>query len=179
MSAQARVPTADSPPSTSALWCDEAGERFYVVPDAAEKPAGSLLLRSGATRVLHADSAAMAAYEVSREEGLALLNPRAHAFAGKVQWCVESWLDRVAPLSHDAAASPPAEPPREHGPGVKFVASVTGQTEEQLTASPEALLRGLGKLFESAADAVAEARSGAEGREAVLARLRALGARST
>jgi hypothetical protein len=175
MTAGAVLP--ETPPARphTTLWCDEAGERFYLIPDGAEKRAGSLVLRSGATRVLHADSAAMAAYEVSREEGLALLNARVHAFAGEVQ----SWVNRVAPLPAQAAAPPSGEDAREHGPGVNFVASVTGQTEEQLTASPEALLRGLGKLFESAAEAVAEARSGQEGREAVLARLRALGAPST
>jgi hypothetical protein len=161
------------PTPARTLWRDEAGGRFYLVPDTVDTGAGVLLLRSGATRVLHADPAAVAAYEVSREEGLAFLSSKVDAVVDETQSRVTAWLDRVAPLS-PAAAPPSAEDPREHGPGVKFVASVTGHTEEQLTASPEALLRGLGKLFESAAEAVAEARGGEEGREAVLARLRAM-----
>jgi hypothetical protein len=160
------------------LWRDDAGGRFYLVPAGGDPGAGALLLRSGATRVLHADPAAVAAYEVTREEGLAFMATRMDEFIDGTQLAVESWLDRVAPLSPAAAAPPVDEGAREHGPGVKFVASVASQTEEQLTASPEALLRGLGKLFESAAEAVSEARGGEAGREAVLARLRSLGASS-
>jgi hypothetical protein len=161
-------------PEARTLWRDEAGERFYLLPDTVDAGTGSLVLRSGATRVIHAAPAAVAAYEVTREEGLAFMTTRMDGFIDGAESRVNSWLDRVAPLSPPAAAPRVA---REHGPGVKFVASVTGQTEERLTASPEALLRGLGKLFESAAEAVAEARSGDEGREAVLNRLGALGAR--
>ncbi|HEY0015718.1 MAG TPA: hypothetical protein VGC13_05345 [Longimicrobium sp.] len=184
------------------LWRDEAGGRFYLVPDGADIGAGALLLRSGATRVLHADPAAVAAYEVSREEGRAFLDAKLDAFAGGTQSRVESWLDRVAPLRHpqggeagtagaadardpmrnagsagdaeDAVSAEPLAAP-QHGPGVKLFASLTGQAEERVAGSPEALLRGLGRLFESAAEAVAEARTGEEGREAVRARLRALG----
>lgn len=220
------------------LWRDEAGGRFYLLPDGADPGAGALLLRSGATRTLHADPAAVAPYEVSREEGRAFLDAKLDAFVGGTQARVESWLDRVMPgarqgggagdladarpaasgrasdapsvspspvaepspgaaesfaaasdsgsagdadragrAGSDAAdaVSADAGPSTEHGPGVKFFASLTGQAEDEVARSPEALLRGLGKLFESAAQAVADAGSGEEGREAVRARLRALG----
>jgi hypothetical protein len=165
------------------LWRDDAGGRFYLVPAGGDPGAGALLLRSGATRVLHADPAAVAAYEVTREEGLAFMATRMDEFIDGTQLAVESWLDRVAPREPRGGKTGEADAPtpasdEEHGPGVKFVASVVGETEEQLTASPEALLRGLGKLFESAAEAVSEARGGEAGREAVLARLRSLGASS-
>jgi hypothetical protein len=184
------------------LWRDEAGGRFYLVPDDADPGAGALVLRSGATRVLHADPAAVAPYEVSREEGRAFLDARLDAFVDGAQSRVESWLDRLgvrpeqrggeaeragatdardhpqsagsAGDAEDAVSAEPLAAP-QHGPGVKLFASLTGQAEERVAGSPEALLRGLGRLFESAAEAVAEARTDEEGREAVRARLRALG----
>jgi hypothetical protein len=190
MSAGPAVPSV-RPDAT--LWRDEVGGRFYLVPDGADPGAGPLVLRSGATRVLHADPAAVAPYEVTREAGRAFLDAKLDAFVGGTKARVESWLNRVAPLPRQGGEpgsaegrvedlrpasawpedAPSAEaPPRpEHGPGVQLLASLTGETEDR----PEALLRGLGKLFESAAEAVAEARTGEEGREAALARLRALG----
>jgi|GEM_PF-4910245 len=181
------------------LWRDEAGGRFYLVPDASDMGTGALLLRSGATRVVHADPAAVAPYEVSREEGRAFLDAKLDAFVGGTKARAESWLDRVAPRSQQDGEAAPAGaansgsasaaggsaqdgpsaaadgPPLEHGPGVKLFASLTGETEETVAGSPEALLRGLGRLFEGAAQAVAQARTGEEGREAAMARLRALG----
>ena len=139
------------------LWTDDAGGRFYLVPDGVALGSGPLRLRSGAMRFADADPAAVAPYEVSREEGRAFLDARLDAFLGGARARVESWVDGLTrPSPHDAR-----EP--------------AGESAEAASPSPEALLRGLGKLFEDVGQAVAQAGTGEEGRQAALARLRALG----
>ena len=163
------------------LWRDEAGGRFYLIPAGVQPVAGPLRLRSGASRTLSVRAAAVAPYQVSRDEARAFLDARLHAFAAEGRKKVEDALTGLgipvpgAPVPEPPPAEEAGEAPAEPGPGVQLFAALTGEPAESVGADPEAFRRGLATLLEGAADTLRRAGEGPEGQAEARERLRALG----
>jgi hypothetical protein len=168
------------------LWRDEAGGRFYLVPSGVTPARGTLLLRSGATRAQSVRAAAVARYEVSRDEARAFLDARLGVSAAEGKRKVEDALAGLGiPVpGADSAAHPSATPaadtsaadaPAEPGPGVRLFAALTGEAAETVGADREAFARGLGTLLDGAADLLRRASEGPQGEAEARERLRAFG----
>lgn len=173
------------------LWRDEAGGRFYLLPSDVKPARGTLLLRSGATRTQSVRAAAVARYEVTRDEARAFLDARLGAFAAEGKRKVEDALAGLgipvpgadsaphpaapAAVATDASTAGSADAQAEPGPGVRLFAALTGEAAETVGADRDALGRGLGTLLDGAADLLRRTSDGPEGEAEARERLRALG----
>lgn len=154
---------------TRTLWRDEAGGRFYIVPADADLAPGPLLLRAGATRSMSVDAAAVAPYEVSREEGRAFLDAQVDAWAARTRQDLAAAFS-VPGGSGDARPSDPAA-----GPGVQLFSALTGQPAQSVASDPDAFVRGLAALLGEAAAVMQRAGEGPEGEAEARERIRQLG----
>lgn len=183
--------SASEPASTPrTLWRDEAGGRFFLVPDDAALPYGPLVLRAGLKDVGGVDPAAAAPYEVTREEARAFLDAKLDSFVATTKASVGSFFSALgidaetdarepssSPPPDTAAApaspaSPEAEAPAspvgdasgeaEDNPGVRLFSALTGQQPEAVTSDPAAFLDGLASLLRGAGETLSRAASGGE-----------------
>ncbi len=170
------------------LWRDEAGGRHYLVQADAEFPPGALLLRAGAARTASVDPAAVAAYEVSRDEARAFLDARLEAWAAQTKGALAEAFSLVSETV-DGEGEMPGAPPTvpltsfsneqpgdaDPGPGVQLFSALTGEPAQSVGSDPEAFMRGLATLLGEAAALMSRAAEGPEGEAEARERLRQLG----
>ena len=201
MSTDANGSGRSSAPLT--LWRDEAGGRFFLVPDDAELPHGPLLLRAGLKDVGGVDPDSAAPYEVTREEARAFLDARLDRFVASTKASVGGFfsalgIDTETDAGESSSSTKSAEPSpspvspeaeihaepaddasgnADDNPGVRLFSALTGQPPEAVTSDPAAFLDGLASLLRGAGETLSRAASasgGEEGRAEFESKLEAL-----
>lgn len=159
------------------LWRDEAGGRHYLVPCDVQLPPGPLVLRSGATRSASVAPAAVAPYQVTKDEARAFLDAQVEAWAARAKqelaavfapWRGPDPAEGAAPA--DSAGADPAS-----GPGVRLFSALTGEPAQSVASDPQAFVRGLATLLGEAAAVVQRAGEGPDGEAEARDRIRRLG----
>jgi hypothetical protein len=155
------------------LWRDEAGGRHYLVPSDAALPPGPLLLRAGAAGQMEVDPAAVAPYQVTKDEARAFLDARVDAWAAQTK---QELSDAFSGLGGpDAPAPDAASADPVSGPGVRLFSALTGESAQSVAGDPQALVRGLATLLGEAAAVVQRAGEGPDGEAEARERIRRLG----
>jgi hypothetical protein len=154
------------------LWRDEAGGRHFLVPSDAALPPGPLLLRAGAAGRMEVDPAAVAPYQVTKDEARAFLDARVDAWAAQTK---QELSDAFSGLGGSAGAPDAASADPASGPGVRLFSALTGEPAQAVASDPQAFVRGLATLLSEAAAVVQRAGEGPDGEAEARERIRRLG----
>jgi hypothetical protein len=159
-------PTA---PTGRTLWTDDEAHRFYLVPDDVALGTGPLRLRAG-VRHESADPAAVAPYEVSREEARAFLDGSLGAFVAGTRDSVIAKLGLTPfPKLHEPDAG---EGP---GPGMRLFADLAGEPPERIAGDPQAALDAFARMMRAAGEKLSAALRTPEGKQELREGLAGLG----
>ena len=134
------------------LWFDSARTRFFWIPEEAAVPAGKLVVRSlrgGGVRQF--DEAALAAFEISKEDAQARIDGEVQAVWTQARGAFQKLIDFGRRTAEEAGTPPTEEESRNPLP--ENLGESLGLSFGAMQTDPEAVKQGLGQLFGRLRDA--------------------------
>ncbi|HET6232747.1 MAG TPA: hypothetical protein VFE05_21915 [Longimicrobiaceae bacterium] len=138
--------------ASTTLWTDDVAKRFYLVPEDVSLGEGPLALRAGAFRRVAADPAAVAPYEVPKDEARAFLD---RGFGEFVTGARDSLIATLG-----LTPFPKLDEPEESegpGPGVRLFADLAGEPPERIAEDPQAFVDAFARMMRGAGDKLSRA----------------------
>ena len=113
---QVTASTAMTTELAKTVWSNQERTRHFLIPDEAELPPGSFVLRTVVGRQRDVDEAAALAYEVSREEAKAWLSSQMSEVFGEAKDRLLGFLRKAQ--QEETATPPPKREPASESSGL-------------------------------------------------------------